>query len=150
MSFLKKLFKKKEGGTTFGNLLRAGAKMGKTAAGAYVNGFVPGAGNIVHKLPIGEGLMMKKGGQAAPLALPSPASHSLVAPATQSTKDVLKQILNGAAEGAKDGALDVYLNKTESGKQVVQDATENQINKYLPYVAGGLALYVVYKNLKSK
>lgn len=57
-----KLFKRKPGGTKFGNLLRKGAQIG---AGIASN--IPGVGTVIGALPIGQGLMMKPAIQANPV-----------------------------------------------------------------------------------
>lgn len=64
---------------------------------------------------------------------------------TSTIKDQAKTILNGALIGAKNGSLDAFLNNTPTGQQVVTDATNNQINKYLPFALGGVILLLMFK-----
>jgi hypothetical protein len=85
-----------------------------------------------------------KVGRAAYEAAAQPASPA----ATGTIKDEMLKILKAAAEGAKDGALDEYLNETESGKKVVRDATENQIEKYAPIAVVALLCVLAFKAFK--
>ena len=57
---LKSLFKRKEGGTIAGNILRGVAKIAKPIAGGALNALAPGSGTLLNFVPIGEGIMKLK------------------------------------------------------------------------------------------
>jgi hypothetical protein len=50
------------------------------------------------------------------------------------TKEDVKVIVNGALDGARNGAADAYLDKTADGKATKSAAIESQGQKILPYV----------------
>jgi hypothetical protein len=64
------------------------------------------------------------------------------------TKDDVKKVVDGAVKGAKDGAVDAFLDETAEGQQTKKDAIEAQGSKILPFALGGLLLFIVLKNNK--
>lgn len=185
MGLFKKVFGRKEGGTAVGNFLRGAAKVTKGVAGGLANSVIPGAGAIISKLPIGEGLMKLQPSQKSALVNSLTTASQLPAMDHVSAKDYAAQakrnfiasgvdpntarilgssVYEAAAaqpsgasssaikndvlailNGAKDGALDGFLNNTATGQGVVKDATNNQIQKYLPFALGAAVLFLIIK-----
>jgi hypothetical protein len=65
------------------------------------------------------------------------------------TKDDIKKVVDGAVKGAKDGAVDAYLDETAAGKQTKKDAIDAQGAKAMPFILGAGLLLVFLINKKK-
>jgi|GEM_PF-5679074 len=129
LGFLKKVFKKKEGGTKLGNLLRTGAQIGKSIAGAAI----PGVGTLISKLPIGEGLMMKKAAQDNPVGAVQGA-QTLPEAAV-----VAKTIApNASADKQREIAISIQAANTPAAAAAVTQAAKEADNKSKMLKIGGI------------
>jgi hypothetical protein len=52
----------------------------------------------------------------------------------------VRNVLNGAADGALSGAAQNWANQTKSGNAAREELTEDAIKKYLPFALGGAAI----------
>lgn len=197
MSFLKNLFKKKEGGTFVGNLIRgtvktAGAVLGAVApvagfAANLVSKVIPDAPQSVQQvvdskltwlagqpatdadgarevaadlksqlLNLGATTLQASAAGASAFAVasvPPAQAPAVLATAAASmpsggasfmSGEEVKSVFNAAVKGAKDGAVNGYLDETESGKQTMKEAVDAKGTAMMPYIllAGVVALLI--------
>lgn len=62
--------------------------------------------------------------------------------------DVIK-IIKGGLEGAKNGAVDTYLDETEDGKKTKKAAVEEQGSKIMPYLLAGALAFIFWTQAKK-
>lgn len=182
MGFLKKIFKKKPGGTMFGNLLRGATKL------VAASGLLPGSQLVANLLPdappalvdlgqtivaeaatgpvlnpfevktfasMAKAQLLQAGatplqadnvGAAVFTAASLPAPEAAIAlrsaafdvPANSFGRTEIKAILNGAANGARDGATSAYLNDTQMGKDQKTGAINAEGAKIMPWIIAAL------------
>lgn len=60
------------------------------------------------------------------------------------SKEDVKVIANGALEGAKNGAVDKYLDETQSGRETKAAAVDAQGQKAMPFILAALLLFIFF------